>query len=432
MKWTEKHIAGIVSDLAEEDFFACQALFRIAQVEFTKRVPTLAVSLSASPVLYINREFLEKHALSENDVKAVLMHEFLHVILQHTEQFDQVDPLLNIALDAIINSIIHRSYGNRFSDFFRRFYKPEGLMVLLRPCDPQDFIQNRQWERLHLSIYSGILAANDLYELIRHLSTFRFRFLNGHPQVIGNHGAIPSEKSENNRKLLEGILGKMDGTRIWNNCQTPGVSDLQELETRRMKARKLQEWKRDTRRLLEKCLLPDRTRRDEGLQTVPMPFLRTGDRRAFAQLKGSRFLPFSEHGIMRSQPRDTVTVYLDVSGSMRDEIDSILLLLSDLRSCIRTPLWVFSNKVEPAFFRNGSIEYKSTGGTSISCVFDHIREHRFRRSLIVTDGYVEEFTDTNLNGVAIDGLRVLISASGQPALFNRHGICYHQLPFLKK
>ena len=79
MKWTEKHITGIVSDLAEEDLFACQALFRIARVEFTKRVPTLAVSLSDAPVLYINREFLEKHAHSENDVQAVLMHEFLHV-----------------------------------------------------------------------------------------------------------------------------------------------------------------------------------------------------------------------------------------------------------------------------------------------------------------------------------------------------------------
>jgi hypothetical protein len=418
MRWTEQHVGGILADLADEDYFACQALFRITRVEFTKNVPTLAVSLTSRPVLYVNKEFLDEQAVSEDDVKAVLMHEFLHVVLQHTSRYEQSDPLLNIALDAIINSIIHRTYGHRFSDFFKRIYGTEGMEVLLRPADSQTLVV--PWKNLHDLVYTGKLAADDLYELL--FSTNVVEML-----LIGNHGSISTEISEENRRILGKILEKMDGTRIWDRDTKPGKSDLELLEMQRIKRRNLAQWKRETRRLLEQCLLPDKSRTEDGSHPLLLPFLNTGDRRAFAQLRGSGFLPFSTHATIRSIPTETVTVYLDVSGSMSPEIDHLLTLLSDLRSSIRKPLWVFSNIVERAVFRNGSIEYKSTGGTSISSVFEHIRQNRFRRSLIVTDGYVEAISDDMLEGVSIEGLRVLISANGQGAAFQQKNIRYYQL-----
>jgi DNA invertase Pin-like site-specific DNA recombinase len=86
--------------------------------------------------------------------------------------------------------------------------------------------------------------------------------------------------------------------------------------------------------------------------------------------------------------------------------------------------------IDPAVFRNGRIEYRSTGGTSISCVFDHIRENRFRRSLIVTDGYIEYIRPEMLRGIDLGGLRVLLSSMGQGAAFEGKGITYHQLKFI--
>ena len=425
MEWTETHIKGVIADLAEEDFFACRALFRIARVEFTDKVPTLAVSLSASPRLYVNLGFLNAHARSEDDVKAVLMHEFLHVVLQHTEKFKSNTLLLNVALDAVINSIIHRTYGERYSDFFKRFYKPNGLEALLRPWGEADEATKAQWQKLHTQVYTGAVAADDLYELFRSLA--RTRFVGGDPLLIGNHEDWIQDASEENREMIEGILKRMDGTRIWNKPKQYGVSDLEELERRRIRERSLREWRRDTRRLLEQCLRPDPAKSDETVRPVQLPILSPGDRRAFAMLGVNGFIPFAEHRTVRRKPSETVNVYLDVSGSMSEEIDRLLLLLTGFKDLIRRPLWAFSNVVEPAVFRNGTVEYKSTGGTGISCVFDHIRENGFRRSLIVTDGYVEAITPQMLSGVPKEGLRVLLSATGQAAAFERHGISYHQL-----
>jgi len=133
MEWTEQQIRYVIQDMTSENPLACRALFKIADVEFTGKVPTMAVSLSGNPILKINLDFCRKHLRSENDVKAVLLHEFLHVLLLHTEKYKISNPLLNIALDAIINSIIYRYKGMDYAGFFARFYKWEGISLLLRP-----------------------------------------------------------------------------------------------------------------------------------------------------------------------------------------------------------------------------------------------------------------------------------------------------------
>ena len=427
MQWTENAVRNIIADMAEEDPFACQALFRITEVEFTKDVPTLAVSLASRPTLFVNREFLDGHAQSEEDVKAVLMHEFLHVVLQHTEKFTSNTPLLNIALDAVINAIIHRTHGEAYSDFFRRFYRPEGLQILLRTWETADKVTTDRWQALHQKVYSGAIAADDLLELFQ--SMCRHRYL-VKIQLIGGHDRWGNPVSEENRKLLEGILERMDGTGIWNKPRDPGRADMMQRESRRREKMRMRDWNRDTLRILEKCLLPDRSSHRETASPLRLPILSPGDRKSFAGLRSGGFIPFSEHATVKRRPADSVNVYLDVSGSMSQEIDRLLSMLEGFREHIRKPLWVFSDQVDPAVFRNGRIEYRSTGGTSISCVFDHIRENRFRRSLIVTDGYIEYIRPEMLRGIDLGGLRVLLSSMGQGAAFEGKGITYHQLKFI--
>ncbi len=91
------------------------------------------------------------------------------------------------------------------------------------------------------------------------------------------------------------------------------------------------------------------------------------------------------------------------------------------------PLWVFSNEVEKAAFKDGKLVYNSTGGTSVSCVFDHIRVNRFRKNLIVTDGFTETITEQMIKSISLEKLWVIVSANGDATEFNRHHIKYTQL-----
>jgi predicted metal-dependent peptidase len=121
------------------------------------------------------------------------------------------------------------------------------------------------------------------------------------------------------------------------------------------------------------------------------------------------------------------TIYLDVSGSMSEEIDELISLLYHFRTYIKMPLLVFSNEVAPARFKDGKLEYESTGGTSIGPVFDHLRQNNIKKSLIVSDGYVEKIDDFMLRNLRRENINVLVSANGNPQKFMEMKIPYLQL-----
>ena len=427
MNWNKKQIINIVADLAEENSFACRALFKVSEIVFTESVDTLAVSISSKPLLLINLNFLNEHVKSENDVKAVLLHEFLHVILMHTEKFKYNTPLLNIALDAIINSIIHRTYGEVYSNFFVRYYEWKDITSLLRPeTDDDKFIP--EWTPLHKQIYTGKFAADDLYELLKYLSSKGSINIKEHLIFIGNHDYDSSSISPENEKLLKGILGKMDGTGIWNKPGLRGSNDRLNNEKIKIEKLKSKRWRSSVYNILKKCMMEDASiKTDVRESIVMMPVLNNSDRRALISFSWSRIIPLIQNVYSVKHASETVNIYLDVSGSMNEEIDQLVALLNHFRKQIRTPLWVFSNEVEKASFKDGKLIYKSTGGTSISCVFDHIRANGFKKNLIVTDGYIESITDQMLLGINLQKLWTILSAKGNASEFNKHKIKYYQL-----
>ncbi len=427
MKWSENYIRNIVADLAEENVFACRALLKVSEIIFTDKVPTLAVSLSSSPALMINRKFLDENAITENDIKAVLIHEFLHVLLNHTEKFKYNTPLLNIALDAIINSIIHRTYGYVYSDFFCRLYKWEGLESLLRPLAECTYDYD-DLTRIHIDIYAGKFAADDLYELLRYL--LRAGLGKGLAQMvfIGNHTSDQQVISADNKKLLDEIMSKMDGTGIWNKPGGIGISEKLNFEQKNIEKLKIKKWSTATIKILKKCMSEDLTRKNCNSEyAVFLPVLSSNDRRSLTTYSWSGLIPISENKISLKNSGETVNIYLDVSGSMSEEINQLVGLLYQFRKQIINPIWVFSNKVSKAKFKNGKLEYHSTYGTSISCVFDHIRENRFSKNIIVTDGFVERITTEMIAKTDLTKLWVIVSADGNPNEFEQLNIKYHQL-----
>ncbi|MEY2949523.1 MAG: hypothetical protein RLZZ248_724 [Bacteroidota bacterium] len=427
MNWTETRVKNVTQELAEENPLACRGLLSIADIIFTEGIPTMAVSLTSPPVLKINLSFLNEHAQSDNDVKAVLMHEFLHVLLKHTEQYELNNPILNIALDAIINAIIHRTMGREYSDFFSRFYRKKGFLVLLQHMESADFTDDFM-AHVHHKIYSNQLAADDLYELLRLLTPKIHLKAGACFTPLGNH-EVEYETSEFGKELLDAIMRQMDGTQIWSKPKTRGSNERNTNLLQRCQLAQLRDWQTALLQQMQPLFLPDhpaqkRYRRGD----LHLPILSHSDRRKLAQGLYTPLLPISRHHINESI-RESVTVYLDVSGSMDHAIVALINLLFKFRRQIRTPIWGFSNSVFPATFKGGKLDYKTTFGTEIKCVIDHIVEHRITKCLIITDGYFSENLTSMLEGISPLVMHAIIAPEGDPSPFEKA-----QIPFtiLKK
>lgn len=127
---------SLLEELIDENPFAIRAALKILDVSFTDSVPTLAVTCEEHPRLLVNLEFVRKHCRSDAKVKAVLCHEFLHVLLRHTEQKAPLSPARHLAFDAVINAIIHRECGEKASAMMSGYYADaKDLAKLLRPMN---------------------------------------------------------------------------------------------------------------------------------------------------------------------------------------------------------------------------------------------------------------------------------------------------------
>jgi hypothetical protein len=144
--------------------------------EFTTDVTTAAVTCGGEPRLLLNPEFLERHCQTEAHVKAVICHEFLHVLLRHTEGRGPQSWAEHLALDAVINAIIHRTLGAEYSSFMSLFYaRAQGVAKLLRPCPPGGHVTVRATldrygrkpplEAAWSALYDGRLLADDIRSL---------------------------------------------------------------------------------------------------------------------------------------------------------------------------------------------------------------------------------------------------------------------------
>ena len=132
-------VRALVHELVDENPFAIRAVLKILSVEFTNAVPTLAVTNEPRPRLLINLEFVAAHCRTDEHVKALLCHEFLHVLLRHTDEPGRPTPARHLALDAVINAIIHRQLGEKYSSMMASYYaEVQGLMKMLRPMLPSE------------------------------------------------------------------------------------------------------------------------------------------------------------------------------------------------------------------------------------------------------------------------------------------------------
>src|SRR5512137_2034950 len=103
---TPENLKAILQQVVDENPFSIRAVLKVTAVEFTDEVPTLAVTREARPRLLVNLDFVTRHCKTDAEVEAVLCHEFLHVLLSHTESLEELTPEMHLAFDAVVNAII--------------------------------------------------------------------------------------------------------------------------------------------------------------------------------------------------------------------------------------------------------------------------------------------------------------------------------------
>lgn len=447
-----EHFEVVLADFVEVNPMACEGLLGVCRLEYTSEVPTLAVTLREDPPrLLVNPDFLAEHVLSEEDAMAVLLHEFLHVLLGHTKLFKSMDNLTNLALDAVINHIVERELGHGYGDFFRRFYQPQNSrdpVWLLRPFDDDDIqpdgnaglvyppvcasnLRNTAAVRLHQlrkSLGEGRVLADDVLDL------FEEAGITSAPGIVfvGNHSGCEDVHLKNTNRLNE-ILRQFNGSGVFRRPQDHGVGrGADAYENSWAAVDPWFTWRRETIRILRRVLSEDSQGvpigEEEFSYLLPVPT--AGDRRAVLRSIWNPILPDFSWIDRRPVSRGLANVYLDVSGSMALELEKLTGLLWQLRDWIRTPLHAFSDGVEPARIENGRLVSRTSGGTRFNEVLEHIAKHQPGKALVITDGYIEPINQGLLKRCrsARQTIEILVSADGSTGIFDQNRIPATRLP----
>ena len=430
-----EYFHALYQELIEENPFAVRAVLKVLQVEFTETVPTLAVTCETRPRLLVNLAFLKKHCRTDQHVKAVICHEFLHVLLRHTERIAGFSPAEHVAFDAVINAIIHRELGDDYSEFMSRYYaKEKGVRRLLRPPTrterTPDFGSRSPLMRAWVSLYNGLLIADDIADLARDILDVKTVPSTGTVLIGGHdHTEFVGELPEVLQEALDQALKSMNGCGIWRSPKERGVGANAYRAAIPGVSEGVQRWRRETLEVLRRHLVPDpkAVRHDTRPLHFTVPVLSPGDRRATLRALWSPLLPEALWSTEQRLRSGTAQVYLDVSGSMNAEMPLIIGLLARLGSFIRKPLWAFSDVVAKAKIVNGRLLADTTGGTSMACVLEHIAETRPAAAVVVTDGYIETLSPGLLAGVRGTRLHVIVTRDGSPAMLHQAGISYSQL-----
>ena len=430
-----EYFHALYQELIEENPFAVRAVLKVLQVEFTETVPTLAVTCETRPRLLVNLAFLKKHCRTDQHVKAVICHEFLHVLLRHTERIAAFSPAEHVAFDAVINAIIHRELGDDYSEFMSRYYaKEKGVRRLLRPPTRTErtpgFGSRSPLMGAWVSLYNGLLIADDIADLARDILDVKTVPSTGTVLIGGHdHTEFVGELPEVLQEALDQALKSMNGCGIWRSPKERGVGANAYRAAIPGVSQGVQRWRRETLEVLRRHLLPDpkAVRHDTRPLHFTVPVLSPGDRRATLRALWSPLLPEALWSTEQRLRSGTAQVYLDVSGSMNAEMPLIIGLLARLGSFIRKPLWAFSNVVAKAEIVNGRLLADTTGGTSMACVLEHIAETRPAAAVVVTDGYIETLSPGLLAGVRGTRLHVIVTRDGSPAMLHQAGISYSQL-----
>lgn len=364
-----------------------------------------AVTCTSRPELLLNKAFVDAYCKTDEHLFMLVMHELYHIILGHTHLFKRHTDIDNIAFDAVNNAILCRMFpGEEYVSFFTSINSDETFPgCILRPIGnktPLKYIpvlKNLYYTNTgtYFEVYECI--TNELEEMLKN---GQIKYV-----LLGNHE--DNNDDTNNpllKKLLDKVISKWPREMIVNGRDLGGELEDKTIEFAKAERNAQNKMKR----LLRKSgvIQGSVSKRKMSIQYVQEDAtLVTPDFKDRTLLTKSIIyeqpLLYNSSLINSKVVRDSniqSLVYLDVSGSVVDDINHFAPLLLKPYKNKECLLFAFSTIVVPVSyqdFRKG--KYKSTGGTSLNCIFEHYfslpKKKQTKKVLILTDGETGKVAD---------------------------------------
>ena len=405
-------ISDRILDSFPSGSYALGALLRLMDIAESDEVPTAAVECQLQPRLLINPEFVEEHAETPEKLLMLVMHELHHVLLGHTTLFPAVTMVHNFVFDCVINGLISRMFpGDEFTSFLTNYYSGKRFPeCLLRPPAQWDgsYVSRMPGGILSLTgaarraaaeVYRGLYSDSgatysEVYEILPGLvdegAAGAIPLLGGHREGGAAEGGL-----EGRSPVLFDVVRSI--VEQWPQPPDPirgrSLSDILNEET--VKARRIPSNRAILRGLFSK--IADRSRggsiRRNTVDPVQVPSPIPAFDRKSTVLRAIGIQPLFYSGTVPLRRRvpsgKKVHVYADVSGSMNGIKDALYGAILDSQEFVHPALHLFSTKVVDISLkemRQGLV--RSTGGTDIACVAEHMAKNGVRRACILTDGWV--------------------------------------------
>ncbi len=405
-------LAERILDCFPSGSYALTALLRLMDVVESDKVPTAAVECRTQPRLLINPGFVERHAETPEKLLMLVMHELHHVLLGHTRLFPCITQTQNFVFDCVINALISRMFPEReHTAFLTEFYSDKlfpacllrpptrwnGRNVTTLPKGIRDLPEKggRPVGEIYRALYSDSGATyHEVYEVLPKLVSENGL---GNIPLLGGHneeGATVGDLEHRSPVLFDVVR---DIVEKWPQPPDPiqgrSLADL--LDERTIDVNPVPSNRTILRVLLRKVGDVTRDGRARKIGPVQIPSqtpIPTFDRRSIV-LKGLGVAPLLHRGFvsvrLRTPVGERVHVYLDVSGSMEGVKGALYGAILDCNEFVDPTVHLFSTEVADISLdevRRGIV--RSTGGTDIACVADHLSKHSVRRACLVTDGLV--------------------------------------------
>ena len=347
----------------------------------------------------------------------LVMHELHHVLLGHTRRLPAVTPADNLVLDAVINALLSKMFPQpEYLALFTDFYDdadfpacllrpPPGWTWGFAPLPPsrvplpaalQRAFRGVQAAReVYRALYSSEGASEaDLRRLVPQLERAGVEFT----RLLGDHErSARGEATESSRLLARAVVEVL---RKWPTPPEPlkGRSLEGMLQEARLVPRRGPRNRAMLRRLIERiagagAAAPQVPRPGSVEQVVDTPVPAFSRRATVLRALGAPVLlhPGSVPRPDRFPDAERVHLYLDVSGSMEGLREALYGAALDCRAWLHPVVHLFSTQVEEVTLAELAAGVcRSTGGTDLRCVTAHLRRHRVRRAVLITDGYVGE------------------------------------------
>ena len=400
--------------------YGLEHLLALIDVEESESIPTAAIPIGGRPKILINPLFVEKHCKDDDALAALVLHELHHLLLGHTRLFQRINPIHNIAFDAIINAMLARQEP-RYSTLFTQLYRPDTFPeCLLRP--PKGFPYTPRYpsslspdiqmllRELYYSTQSTFL---EVYELLLQNATL----ITIAPVLIGNHEEdTRGYEMDDDPDLFAAIRNIVER---WPQPKDPkiGRSLRAVFEKKNLHIQEKEKpedvFIRAIKNLAQHGSTPldNHTQRHNHTLQQVWPNLR--DRRSFAFAQSGTFPLLYQNTLPNRPCTEKVTFYFDVSGSMNQFLNDAASAITRCAQWIKDELYLFSTKIFPisrSEFKKG--HYRSTGGTNFEIVAQHIHENNIHSAIILTDGYVGPTPRPYLKACKRANIQVILTPNG--------------------